>query len=396
MNVAAQNRAAAALAAPLLAKEALQREFQDALAENGGLVTRGDALVVKAIREAAREVDFVASTDVVDSHYEVIDQETWDLSDYEGNPVVLYGHAAYDLPIGQCTFVAVQGGRLVCTVKFSEATQKAKEVFALVMEKTLRAVSVGFRPVNGAYEMIEGQEVWVWRNSKLKEISVVAIGANPEALAKMKSLLGGAKRSDPRAGVPAPTTNSKAGTTGEEKGTEDMKTAEQLAKELEDKAAAHAEATKKLADANVRIVEAETRAEKSVAAATIAEKALDASAAKVKELESAAKTLETEHAKACADRDAAAKRAEDSEARLIELEVDALVGVKIEPAEKEEFVELRKSNKSLFEKMVSKRADMKLGERVTAPDEKVAQKAGDIQVPGKGDTKEAIEGFNAL
>lgn len=49
---------------------------------------------------------------------------------------------------------------------------------------------------------------------------------------------------------------------------------------------------------------------------------------------------------------------------LVEREVDALVGKKITAAEREEFVELAKSNRTLFERMVGKRADMKLMEKV--------------------------------
>jgi HK97 family phage prohead protease len=377
----------------------LRSKLQEALEEEeGGLVTRADALVVKAIRQETREVDFVASTDTIDSHYEIIDQSTWNLSHYQGNPVVLYGHQAYDLPIGQCTFVAVQAGQLVCTVKFSDKTQRAREVFDLVAEKTLRAVSVGFRPVDGSYEMRNGEEIWVWKNPILKEISVVAIGSNPEALAKMKSAIADQNRKkNPVAGAPANAQpqQEKSGAAGT-KGSESMKTAEQLAKELEEKTAAHAEVAKRLGELNVKLVEAETRAEKSEAGKTVAEKLLADAGERVKTLEAAARTLEAEHTKACADRDANAKRADDAEAKLIELEVDALVGKKISKADVPEFVELRRSNPALFTKMVAKRPDMKLTERVTEDDSKTEAKGATTMNGSANPGADGAAAFNDL
>lgn len=370
MNIAKRSTVAAVIAAAVAGSPAgsVERKdaFRDALEACGGVVRKDDALRVKAVRESTREVDFVASTGTLDAHYEVIDQDSWQLEDYQANPVVLYGHNAWDLPIGQCTYVALRNGQLECTIMFAsaEANPEAEKVWRLVKEKVLRAVSVGFRPVNGAYEMIDGDSVWVWRNAILKEISVVAIPANPDALAKMKAATPPARgKNDPPAGVPAnpetqPTT----------KGTDDMKTAEQLAKELEDKTAAHAETTTKLTAVNVKLVEAEALAEKSHAARLVAEKSLRDSEEKVKSLEAAARTLEAEHAKACTDRDAAKKTVDELDAKLVEVEVESVVGVKIAPAEKEEFVELRRSNPALYKKMVDKRPDMGLTKRVTVDD----------------------------
>lgn len=331
------------------------------------MVTRADALQIKMIRESSREVDFVASTDTIDSHWEIIDQESWRLDHYKANPVVLYAHDAWDLPIGQCTRVEVRGGQLECTIKFSEATQKAKEVWALVLEKTLRAVSVGFRPVNGSYEMVDGEEVWVWRDCLLKEISVVAIPSNPEALAKMKSAIA-SRTKESRAGSPASDEPKTAGDTGTKEEAE-MKTIEQLTKELEDQKAKSDAASTKLAELNVKLVETEQRAEKAEAAKSVAEKALTDVRGELEKVSSAAKVLETEHTKACTDRDEALAKVKELDGKLITIEVDAIVGKKIAPSEKEEFVELRRSNPALFEKMVAKRPDMKLTERVTQNDE---------------------------
>jgi len=162
-----------------------------------------------------------------------------------------------------------------------------------------------------------------------------------------------------------------------------MKTAEQLQAELDAKTAAHNEIMAKLGNVNVKLVETEQRADKAEATAKVAEKALETASAEVTSLKLAAKTLETEHTKACTDRDAATKKAGELEDKLIELEVEAIVGKKIAPAEKAEFVELRKSNEKLFKSMVEKRQDMNLDVRVTAPD---------AQLNGKGTAVSPVQG----
>lgn len=381
------------VASAIAAKETALPEF----------VSKEDVLLVRAIRKDVREVDFVASTETVDSHGDVIDQASWNLKDYLANPIVLYAHDSRELPIGKSVLTAVRDGKLEATIRFSKSTQKANEVWALVEEDVLRAVSVGFRPVDGGYEMRGGEEVWVWRRSILKEISVVPIGSNPDALAKqdeeIRRFKSYARTLSPRSVSPAQTeTKNPAGDTGT-KGKENMKTAEQLAKELEAEQAAKAELAQKHAAANVRIVEIEGRAEKAEAAKTVAEKALEKANGEIDSLKLAAKTLEGEHSKACSDRDAATKRADEADAKLIELEVDAQVNVKIAPVEREEWIELRKKDKGLFEKMIAKRPDMKLGERVTETDEKVAAK-GESEIkepaPGAASAKGAVDAFNSL
>jgi HK97 family phage prohead protease len=329
------------------------------------LVTRSHGLHVRAVREAAREADFVASTDTIDAYDEVIDQASWRLDAFKRNPVILYGHNSRDLPIGQATRCEVVNDQLEVTIKFAteDANPEAEKVWLLVQQKVLRAVSVGFRPTDGKYELRDGKEVFVLYGCDLREVSVVAIGANPDALAKMKSLARAAAdhhRQDTSAAPAAPTTTPS--NDGGQETRMDLKelqaridalTLEKAQAQLAEKTAtekATAEATRATtAEARVKTLEAETATLK-------AEKA----------------TLDTELAKASADRDTAVKRAEDAEDKLIAVEVDTLIGKKIAPTEKDDFVALRKNSPELFASMVAKRADMKLTERVTTPDIKAA------------------------
>ncbi|NOU33328.1 MAG: hypothetical protein HOO96_35980 [Polyangiaceae bacterium] len=130
----------------------------------------------------------MASTAAVDSYGEIVEQ-VWKLERYMANPVVLFGHQSRELPIGRSTFVGVRGGQLECTVRFAspEANPKAEQVWQLVKEDVLRAVSVGFMPGSVRYEKRGGEDVAVLSDNELHEISIVPIPANPEALAKMRA-----------------------------------------------------------------------------------------------------------------------------------------------------------------------------------------------------------------
>ena len=286
-----------------------------------GLVTCDSALVVKRFDASARTADFIASTSAVDSHGDVIEQESWVLNDYKSNPIVLYAHNARELPIGTA-MVSVLNGKLEAQIKFVTADMNplAEQVWKMVQEGVLRAVSVGFKPTDGRYEVRDGEEVFVWKSPILKEISVVPVPANPEALARAKALF--AKKD-------IPPTSSGTSTPADQEIKMDPK--ELLAK-----------------------IEALTAKKENVDLL-----------AKVKTLETSVKALESEHEKTTADRDAKAKQIEVLEAKGIESEVEALVGKKIKPEEKEEFVELRKSNPALFTKMVAKRPDLGLLDEVT-------------------------------
>lgn len=164
------------------------------------------AFAIRAVREGARECDFVASTDAVDSYGEIVEQD-WDLARYKANPVALYNHSRYGttLPIGHATKCEVEEGTgLVCTLRFvtAEANPLAEQVWQSIRQKSLRAVSVGFRPRDVRRELRDGKEVYVLSDNELHEISVVPIPANPEALARF------AARAAAGRAAPPPTTET--------------------------------------------------------------------------------------------------------------------------------------------------------------------------------------------
>src|ERR1700722_16869340 len=61
---------------------------------------------VEKIKKAEKEngtFDVIISTEDVDRAGEVVRQNGWDLLNYKNNPIVLWGHDYYGLPIGICT-----------------------------------------------------------------------------------------------------------------------------------------------------------------------------------------------------------------------------------------------------------------------------------------------------
>lgn len=285
------------------------------------LVTLG--ITLRSIDEAARTVDFIASTDAVDTYDEIVDQGTWELDIYRANPVVLFAHKSRELPIGKSVDVAVRNGRLECRIQFAteDMNPEAEKVWKLIKGQFLRAVSVGFIPRDVKWEKRDGKDVFVLCGNSLREISVTPVPANHEALAKMRAraLAGRPANEAPRA----------------QENDMDEKTKQELEAQL-------AAATKAIEEAKAK------RAEEL--AAKDAELALAAKA--LESLQAKAESLTAERDALAVERDALAKEKADLHAKMTEAEVDALVGDKITPAQKDDFLALAKENRASFDAIV--------------------------------------------
>lgn len=147
---------------------------------------------VAATRAASAEdtgtFEVVISTNDVDRSGEIVDQNGWDLTHYKNNPVVLWGHDYYSLPIGVCDELTVRTvgtkQELVAKGRFAPeaANPFAQQVRRLYDAGMMRTTSVGFI----AHEM-EGNTI---TKAELLEFSFVPVPANPMALSarQMKEL----------------------------------------------------------------------------------------------------------------------------------------------------------------------------------------------------------------
>lgn len=128
-----------------------------------------------SIDESKYQATFVISDESTDRQGEIIKQDGWKLDNYLQNPVVLFGHDSYDLPIGKTVDIYTEGDKTYAVIEFAAAIyDKAATIWEMVKGGILRTVSVGF--INEEYE---GNEL---TKNELLEISIVPVPANPNAI----------------------------------------------------------------------------------------------------------------------------------------------------------------------------------------------------------------------
>lgn len=143
---------------------------------------KSDALIEKAVKLSDGEVEFVVSTNAWDSHGERINVDGIDVKDYKKNPVVLWGHDGFNLPIAKTTKIWKEGGKLMAVAKFYMKDAFAAKVYGYIVDGYLNAVSIGGMVQEWASDGLTIDKL------NMKEFSVVSVPANPEAIATSKSM----------------------------------------------------------------------------------------------------------------------------------------------------------------------------------------------------------------
>jgi HK97 family phage prohead protease len=148
---------------------------------------KGYGIIEKAAKLSEGEVEFVVSTNAIDAHGERIDIDGIDIKDYKKNPVVLWGHDGFNLPIAKATKIWKESGKLMARAKFYLKDDFARKVYEYIVDGYLNAVSIG--------GMVKdwGEDGITIKSLLMKEFSVVSIPANQEALVASKSLDGNQK-----------------------------------------------------------------------------------------------------------------------------------------------------------------------------------------------------------
>jgi hypothetical protein len=333
-----------------------------------GVVRREIDVELRAINEDERSFEVVASTETLDSHGDVL-RQFWDLSRYEKNGVVLWNHnlalymgadAEDTLPIGRGE-ARVEGKKLVAKIWLlkGEASEEplVDKIWRRVKQLVLKAVSVGFRPgqvtrkVNAAGETEFYELGSKDRPNELREISLVPMGSNPDAVAKS---IAWERKHLSREAAP----QAAEGGSPKEKHHMDP----ELQKALEAKAVAE----QKLLDTTTRASEATERAKKLETDLT-AEKAIST--------------------KLSSDLDAARaelKTTKNSNATIV---LDGLQGVKFAPAEREELDKLVADvGLDRVKSLLEKRGDLALTQPVLVDGKPVGTiKTAPEPVAGSGD-----------
>ena len=136
--------------------------------------------------------EFVMSDGSVDRMGDVVDPAGWDLKNFKAHPIALLNHDR-DQIIGKWVNVKSDGKQLRGTLELADegTSPLVDNVRKLVAQNILRAVSVGFRPIEQQPLDKNASEMFgpfKFTKSELLECSLVAVPANPHALSTAKSL----------------------------------------------------------------------------------------------------------------------------------------------------------------------------------------------------------------
>lgn len=127
------------------------------------------------------EVEFVVSTNDWDAHGERIDVQGINIKDFNKNPVVLWGHDSFNLPIARATKIWKENGKLMARAKFYLKDDFPRKIYNYIVDGFLNAVSIG--------GMVDewGDDGRTISKLTMKEFSVVSVPANQNALVTAKS-----------------------------------------------------------------------------------------------------------------------------------------------------------------------------------------------------------------
>lgn len=149
--------------------------------------------------EETRTVEFVISDETKDRHGTVLSLKGWQLDNFNRNGIVGYQHNVYggdmcnapnpDDVIGRGE-AFIEGDKLIGRVTFEPAdiNPLAEKIFRKVLFGTLRATSVGFKPIGkgnyGEKDEAKGKEneTYYFNGQELVEFSIVNIPSNPNAV----------------------------------------------------------------------------------------------------------------------------------------------------------------------------------------------------------------------
>lgn len=136
--------------------------------------------------ETDRRIRMTASTGAVDRHRDTIDPKGWELGDYAKNPVVLFAHNYWSVPIAKAVETRKSDEALEQVWEFApkDVLPFAEMVLQLYRGRFMNASSVGFLPLKWVFD--EERRGYDIIEAELLEVSAVPVPANQEALQNAK------------------------------------------------------------------------------------------------------------------------------------------------------------------------------------------------------------------
>ena len=128
---------------------------------------------------------FIASDESPNRRGDVVLTDGWDIEAFKLNPLFMWLHEMdqnHLLPIGRVPKVWTDQKQLLAAVEWDTADAFANEIRGKYQRGFLKAVSVGFRPLEFEETESERQFTVKFLKQELLEISAVPVPANPRAL----------------------------------------------------------------------------------------------------------------------------------------------------------------------------------------------------------------------
>jgi hypothetical protein len=151
-------------------------------------IKRGDIL-----NDDKVELKYKISVEEPDRSNDIVKVSGIDIKNYINNPIVLFNHDTTK-PIGMGKDIYSENGVLYGTIQFHGETQLSREIAALASKGYLKAVSIGFIPLeykdyNITDDLRKEYKFYpytdttrIYTKSEMLEFSIVAIPANASAL----------------------------------------------------------------------------------------------------------------------------------------------------------------------------------------------------------------------
>lgn len=141
-----------------------------------------DLTATKTADDGRRLYTFLATSATRDRQNEIVTVDGWELDNYRRNPVILDSHdqGSIEAIIGRAIEVRETEAGIEADIVWA-GTPRGQLAQALADDGILRAVSVGFRPLDVTVPRDMREPVQHTRK-ELWEISAVAVPANPDAL----------------------------------------------------------------------------------------------------------------------------------------------------------------------------------------------------------------------
>lgn len=132
--------------------------------------------IEKINKLAEGEIEVIVNSGEWDSWGERINIDGVDIKSYMKNPVVLWSHDAFNLPIGKATKVWKESGKLMAKMKFYLKDEFPRKVYQYVIDGMINAVSIGGQVIDWAEDGVTVNKL------RMKEFSIVPLPADDKAL----------------------------------------------------------------------------------------------------------------------------------------------------------------------------------------------------------------------